>query len=161
MDDSGGGWLTYQEAGDQLGISSEAVRAKASRKRWRRQLGNDGLARIWLPAGDRPMNAQARELGDRLVTPRSPPGRKASDAQLIKALDSHVETLKAQLAAMAARAERLESDFAARDSQHAAELAVERQKADRARAELSALADRLAQLVETNQRRPWWKRLAW
>jgi hypothetical protein len=29
MEDDGGGWFTYREAGDRLGMSPEAVRAKA------------------------------------------------------------------------------------------------------------------------------------
>jgi hypothetical protein len=33
MEDSSGEWLTYAEAGDRLGVSPEAVRAKAARKR--------------------------------------------------------------------------------------------------------------------------------
>ena len=75
MEDSNGGWLTYQEAGDRLGVSAEAARAKAARKRWRRQIGNDGLARIMIP-GNLPVTARARGSDDRPVTPRSPPGRK-------------------------------------------------------------------------------------
>ena len=93
MDDSGGGWFTYAEAGDRLGISPEAVRAKAARKRWRRQLGNDGLARIMIP-DDLPVNGRAHDHGDHPATPRSSPGRKAVDAQFIKSLEAHVATLR-------------------------------------------------------------------
>jgi len=89
MEDDGGGWLTYAEAGDRLGVSPEAVRAKAARKHWRRQIGNDGRARVWLPGDERPagdltVTAQAREPGDQPVTPRSSPGRKPPDAATIK-----------------------------------------------------------------------------
>ena len=77
MDDSDGGWLTYQEAGDRLGVSAEAARAKAARKRWRRQLGNDGLARVLMPS-DLPVTARARGSGDQAddapVTTRSKAG---------------------------------------------------------------------------------------
>ncbi len=158
MEDGGDGWLTYQQAGDRLGVSPEAVRAKAARKRWRRQLGNDGLARVWLPeeerpAGDRPITGRTHKPGDRPVTPRSPADR----SPLVHALQSHVADLREQLAAAAARIERLETEFAARDAQHAAEIAVEREKAERARAELSIIADRLAAIAEANQRsRSWW-----
>jgi hypothetical protein len=42
-------WLTYAEAGERLGVSPEAIRARAIRGHWRRQVGNDGLARIVVP----------------------------------------------------------------------------------------------------------------
>ena len=73
MDDESGAWLTYQEAGDRLGVSPEAARAKAARRRWRRQIGNDGLARVRIPEDE-------RAAGDRQVTTRS---REASDRPLI------------------------------------------------------------------------------
>ncbi len=81
---------------------------------------------------------------------------RVSDASLVNALQAHVETLREQLAAAEARIERQAADFTARDAQHAAELAVERDKAERARAELASIADRLAQIAEANQRR-WWR----
>ena len=165
MEDSGGGWLTYAEAGDRLGVSSEAVRAKAARKRWRRQIGNDGLARVWLlgdehPAGDLPVTAQAHEPGDRPVTPRSSPGRKPVGAATIKALSAHVETLKQQLAAAEARAEKLAAELTDRDGALASERAkveAERTKADKAIAEFAALADALTRIA-AERVRPWWRR---
>jgi hypothetical protein len=146
MEDSGGGWLTYTEAGDRLGVSPEAVRAKAARKRWRRQIGNDGLARIMIP-DDLPVTARAREPGQHPVTPRSTPGRKSADAATIKALEAHVETLKAQLVAADAR-----------DAQQVADLAAERAQTARAIAAFAQLADRLDMLA-TERARPWWRRL--
>jgi|SRR5271166_3859628 len=144
MEDNGGAWLTYAEAGDRLGVSPEAVRAKAARKRWRRQIGNDGLARVWLPdgertAGDLPVTTRAREPGDRPVTPRSSPARKP-DAATIKALEAHVETLKEQLAVERAQTE------------------VERARTEKAIAAFAALAERLDALAE-ERARPWWRRL--
>src|SRR5580693_7931859 len=97
MDDSNGGWLTYQEAGDRLGVSAEAARAKAARKRWRRQIGNDGLARVLMP-GDLPVITRAHGTGDQPVTPRSPPGQRPVDAAHIKALEARVEALQMELA---------------------------------------------------------------
>src|SRR3954452_15198868 len=43
-------WMTYDELAEALGRSGEAVRALVIRKRWRRTLGNDGRARITVPA---------------------------------------------------------------------------------------------------------------
>ena len=151
MDDESGAWLRYAEAGDRLGVTPEAARAKAARKRWRRQIGNDGLARVWLPgderpAGDLPVTTRAREPGDRPVTPRSSPDRKP-DAAIIKALGEHVQTLKEQLAATEAR-------LVAAD----ASLAAERAQTEKAIDAFRTLADRLDQLA-ADRARPWWRRL--
>ena len=168
MEDSDGGWLTYQEAGDRLGVSAEAARAKAARKRWRRQIGNDGLARVWLP-GDLPVTTRARGSGDQPMTPRSPPGRKPSDTLLIKSLETHVEALKAQLAGdrgelvgmREALAEaRARADAAdARSVELSSALAAEKARADRAIEAFASLADRLDALAAEHTQRPWWRRL--
>jgi hypothetical protein len=171
MEDSDGGWLTYHEAGDRLGVSPEAVRAKAARKRFRRQIGNDGLARVWLPgderpAGDLPVTARAREPGDRPVMPRSSPGRKPVDAATIKALEAHVETLKAQLAAAEARIDKQADDLAAERAkvekaiaQGVAMVKAEQAQTEKAIAAFSALAVRLDALAAERTRRSWWWRL--
>ena len=51
MDDGGGRWLTYTEAGGELGIKPEAVRSLARRRRWPRQSPNEigGYARVLVP----------------------------------------------------------------------------------------------------------------
>ena len=160
MEDSGGDWLTYAEAGDRLGVSPEAVRAKAARKRWRRQIGNDGMARIMIP-GDLPVTTRAHGAGDQPVTPRSPPGRKSADAAAIKALAAHVETLKAQLAAAEARLAAAEARDAKLDADLASErekVEVERARANQAIAEFGELADALARIA-VERARPWWRRL--
>jgi hypothetical protein len=163
MEDSNGGWLTYQEAGDRLGVSAEAARAKAARKRWRRQIGNDGLARVWLP-GDLPVTARAHESDDRPVTPRSPPGRKPADAGILKALAAHVEDLKTQLAGdrgeLAGMREalieaRARADAAdARSAELSSDLAAERATTAKAIAAFAALADRL-DVLAAETRRGW------
>ena len=168
MEDSDGGWLTYQEAGDRLGVSAEAARAKAARKRWRRQIGNDGLARVWLPS-DLPVTTLARGSGDQPMTPRSPPGLKPADTGIIKALETHVEALKAQLAGdrgelvgmrealTEARARAEAAD--ARSAELSSDLAAERARTAKAIEAFSSLADRLDALA-AERARPWWRRLA-
>lgn len=44
-------WITYAEAAELLGIKPESVKKRAIRRRWPRQVGNDGLARIQIPDG--------------------------------------------------------------------------------------------------------------
>jgi hypothetical protein len=141
-------WLTYQQAAERLGCSPEAIRQKAIRGRWQKTIGNDKRPLIRLPDGwmnavrtavERKNNKNERSV--RTVDER------ASDTQLIKALQAHVETLKEQLAAAEAR-----------DAQHVAQIAAEQAKAERAFAELSAVAERLAALAE-ERAKPWWRRL--
>jgi hypothetical protein len=129
------------------------VRAKAARKRWRRQIGNDGLARVMLP-GDLPVTARTREPGDHPLTPRSPPGRRAFDPVLMTALERHIKTLQSEN-------EVLKQQLAAadaRNAQHVAELAGERARTEKAITAFAALAERLDALA-VERARPWWRRL--
>ena len=45
-------WVTYAELAELMGCPSGAARARAVRRRWRRQIGNDGLARVLVPEAD-------------------------------------------------------------------------------------------------------------
>ena len=48
-------WLTYAELGQARGISTASATRLAFRRKWRRQHGNDGAARVAVPVGeDRP-----------------------------------------------------------------------------------------------------------
>ena len=128
MDDSTSEWLTYEQAAERLHVSAAAVRARAMRGGWRRQPGNDGKARVLITADV--VRAAAEQ-------PHEQP-RKTPIAELANALRAHVETLKGDVA-------RLEDELTQRQA-----------RADRATAELTALAQRLADLAA----RPWWRRLA-
>jgi hypothetical protein len=162
MDDEGDVWLTYAEAGQRLGVSPEAVRAKAIKRGWRRQHRNDGKTRVRLPFEpvDHPVNA------------RSTPVRKLVDRALVHALEAHVETLKAQLAEETATLREHNATLKAETDQRGAEidtfrtqLAARRQRArqrgksqDRqAIAAFESLAQRLEAMAAAS--RPWWRRL--
>jgi hypothetical protein len=82
------------------------------------------------------------------VTPRPPPGRKAIDAALLTALEGHVETLKAQLAATEGKA-----------SEDASATLGRRDRTAEAIGAFKNLAERLEAIAET--RRPWWHRMLW
>jgi hypothetical protein len=129
--DSAPQWLTYAEAGERLGVSAEAVRARVIRGAWRRQVGNDGLARIILP-DDLPKPVQ------RPLNGQSPAVRKPS---MMDALREHIATLKADN-------ERLVNELACVRAARRDELAVARAAADRSTAELVDLARRLAAIAE-------------
>jgi hypothetical protein len=151
-------WLTYAEAGQRLGVSAESIRAKAIRRGWRRQSGNDGRTRVLLPLN-------VSEGVEQPVNARSPHVRRSVDPTLVNALESHIKTLqgdiealKEQLRVQADKAEKLASDLAARDALGATELAAERARTDRALSEFAVLADRIAALAE-QRARPWWRTL--
>jgi hypothetical protein len=140
-------WLTYRQIAVRLGVSVEAARRRALRGKWARMPGNDGTTRVMLPDDWRPPGTpDVRDDRDRA---------SSADAATIKALESHVETLKEQVAAAEARL--AASD--ARDAQHAAELKAEQAQTEKAIAAFSALAVRLDALA-ADRRRPWWRRLA-
>ena len=48
-------WMTYAELGQARGISTASATRLTFRRKWRRQKGNDGIARVEVPVGeDRP-----------------------------------------------------------------------------------------------------------
>ena len=159
-----------------LKITPESANRLARRKRWPRVKGNDGRTRVAMPE-----EALVRQDSS-LVSPTGP--TDSPPDKLIKALEAHVETLKAQLAVAEARidkqaddlvaydtayaaglaaekakVEKLATELAARDAQHAAELKAEQAQTEKAIAAFSALAERLDALA-AERAKPWWRRLA-
>ena len=45
-------WMTYAELGQARGISTASATRLAFRRKWRRQGGNDGIARVAVPADE-------------------------------------------------------------------------------------------------------------
>jgi hypothetical protein len=138
-------WVTYDEAAARLGISGNAIRRRAARGRWARMAGNDGLTRIQMP--------------DEVPPPRrgnvGPTAATIDTAALVVSLEAHIATLKAEVGRLTGElAEERTGRQADRDSQ-AEQLAAARAAAEKATAELAALAQRLADLAA----RPWWRRL--
>jgi len=158
--------MTYAEAGERLNVSPHAVRARATRSGWRRQIGNDGRARVLVAL-------EPRSPDEPPMSPRSSPARKAVDPALVTALESHIKTLQGEidalrqqlraetdrLAAAEARSEGLAADVAALDAQHIAVLKAEQAKTEKAIAAFASLADRLDALA-AERAKPWWRRLA-
>ncbi len=157
--------LTYAEMAEALKITPESANRLARRKRWPRVKGNDGKTRVAMP--EQALVRQDSPPDSPPVSPTDSPMDSPPD-KLIKALEAHVETLKAQLAAAEARINKQADDLVAYDTAYAAGLAAERAKVEaeqakteRAIAAFSSLADRLDALTAAlERRRPWWKRLA-
>jgi hypothetical protein len=93
MDD--GTWMTFAEASSRLGISTEALRRRADRGRWSRTKGNDGKTRVLVPETPVRTMSEARVNGVQTMSEH-----KHVDAPaLVSALEGHIATLKAELAA--------------------------------------------------------------
>lgn len=90
-------WLTYDEAAAKLGIKSDSVRRRCASRKWPRRVGNDGLARIGIPATIIP---------DRIpdTTPENPDN---SDAIRIAVLETETAMLRERLNEMRADRDRL------------------------------------------------------
>jgi hypothetical protein len=134
-------WLTYAEAGERLGVSPEAVRAKAIRKAWRRQAGNDGKARILVPpeilhaSVQQPLHGRSTPVVQQPINGRSSPVRKLGDQGMLTALREHISTLRDDN-------ERLRGDLAA-EKERSASAAAALAHADRATTELKTDIERL------------------
>jgi hypothetical protein len=126
--------LTYAELGEILKITPASANKLARRRRWPRVPGNDGKARVSVP--EEALVRRDSPPDSPPVSPQDSPPPSPPD-NLIKALEAHVETLKAQLAAAETRINKQADDLIAYDAAYAAGLAAERAKveAERAKAE--------------------------
>jgi hypothetical protein len=176
--------LTYADLATRLGRSEDAVKSLVKRKRWRRSVGNDGLARVTLDEA---------ELVDMSNPDRRGVGRPPANSTRAKAVEPRpipvqpLQELHARIAAAEALAtERLVELDAARQTAalHRDDFERERARADhvvdelvaitsklveaeRARSEAAAMAERAraeadAALADLQawRSRPWWRRLA-
>jgi len=147
-------WLTYRELGERLGISADGARMKAKRHKWTATTDNEGSIRVCVPAS---LQANTRTN----IPRRTVPERSAEQANEIKAMQAHLETLKQQVSDHAAERERLLAQI----ERQRAELADERRHS-RAMAGLLDTAHRehAAKLEEAHRealaqaRLPWWRR---
>jgi hypothetical protein len=135
--------LTYAEMAEALKITPESANRLARRKRWPRVKGNDGRTRVAMP--EEALVRQDSPPVSPLVSPPVSPTDSPMDSppdKLIKALEAHVETLKAQLAAAEAQIGKLGDDLVAYDAAYAAGLSAERAKveAERAKADQALAA---------------------
>jgi len=152
-------WLTYREAAAALGLPSpSAAKYRAMRGRWPKRVGNDGLARIQLPEHPNPVRTRSEtsaSTGRSECAPGARPERTADEPSAHPEFAEAIKALRDQLTAAVERETRLIAD-----------LAAERERADReadkagkAIAAFASLAERLDALA-AERARPWWRRLA-
>jgi hypothetical protein len=159
--------MTYDELAEALGRSTEAARAMVIRKRWRRTMGNDGKARVSVPAEvlEAPRTPNASPPHNRSeprveVRPNASAERTPSEQPVITLLHARVAELAAEL--REARAATSEAQAkASRVEGLETLLAAERERVN----DLKAERDRWAGIAEasqrqiahlTEQRRGWW-----
>jgi hypothetical protein len=123
-------WLTYAELGKRIGVTRDAARCRASRLRLRRQIGNDGKARVAVDLDEIELNP-----------PKTPTRASGSDPVMISPDDHPDEGWLPDLKELLAKAE-------ATAERERAERLQERERADRLAGEVADLARQLAKLVE-------------
>src|ERR687884_2249622 len=92
-------WLTFDELGEAMGCSASAARARALRRRWRRQTDNRGNVRVLVPE-----DANLAPL-------RTPAARKTHAAHTLDA--HHADTRAHTEAELLARLAELQKEMAA------------------------------------------------
>ena len=133
-----GRWLTYAEMAESRGISKASATRISFRHKWRRQAGNDGSVRVFVPASalhDKPHDSDM--------------------ARMALAMEAAMDLFRQQATAAEARAERAEAGREAADRRadqaearaDRAEAGMEaaRRRADQADARADQLAQRWAE----------------
>jgi hypothetical protein len=134
-------WLTYQQAGEALDMTAEAVRHRARRLGWRTQPGNEGRTLVLLPEGE-----AVRQFARAPVHPPVQTAVHSNEASgLAEVLKGQLEREreradKAEARAGQAEAEREAARIAAARAEGEAMVLREQMKAERGRAELAQAA---------------------
>jgi hypothetical protein len=151
-DTASGQWLTYGQLADARGISRRAAIRLTQRHRWRRQKGNDGFARVWVPdemttpRGDDTATVDA-DADDDTTTDRPTPFR----AKALAALETALTDANSRADQALALANRLGAQIAG-----ATERAITAEAArDQARAEAQSAREAADDL--RSREAAWWR----
>ncbi len=135
--------LTYSDIATAFGITRESARRLVTRKRWPRRKGNDGTARIEVPAEALTRTAPANSPGhDMGYSPADSPGA---------VLERHIERLERELQAVTTERDAMLARVIDRDSLAArvemlnSLLEAEKQRADGLRGEHARLLEQLTE----------------
>lgn len=162
-------WLTYDELAERLGIGRESARTLVKRKRWARQTGNDGRARIGLPVEE--LEARS-ESAMRAEQEQDQPGEQAGDRspdrasehspEVTAVLTRHIERLEAQLEEALKRVGERDELLTQRDvlTTQVDALRAALAAAERDRDRWHDVATLKPEPVAPVERRSWWRRLA-
>jgi len=150
-------WLTYQQAGELLGMTAEAARHRARRMKWRTQPGNEGRALVLVPddaeAAKPPVRPPVRTA---VQTPVRTAMQASNDNVLAGLLREQLERAAGEVAAVRAELDKaLACAAQAEAEREAARIAVAA-----AEGELKGLQATMAETREAlaEARRPFWRR---
>lgn len=128
--------MSYEAAAEALGINGESVRRMARRKKWRRQIGNDGKGLVEVPD---------EMLAERADKPEAdPPGDREDARALIARLEAELAGARELVSAERRRGDEVAERLAMVERDRDARLAKLEQERDQWIARAMA---------------PWWKRL--
>jgi hypothetical protein len=152
-------WLTYDEIAERLGMGRESARTLVKRKRWARQQGNDGRARIGVPLEEiASRQDQSGERSPERPEEQSPERSEERTGEVLAVLTRHIERLEAQLNEAHKRAADRDEIATQRDAIRT-ERDVVTAQVEALRAALTAAEqdrDRWHHAA-TNQPRRWWQ----
>jgi hypothetical protein len=137
-----GRWMSLKELASSRRISVASAARLMRRRHWRRQPGNDGHIRVWVPAGEQAPKADVR-ADDRMdvtaeTRPDALPDIRSGVMEVIRPLQDAIAVLETQLSEANARAIRAEQS-----------VATERVRADDLRDKLEALQSELRQAQDS------------
>jgi len=118
-------WLTYAQAGERFGLTSDAMRMRARRLGWRSQPGNDGRTLILVP-DDTTIEPRAR-------SPEGSHERTVERSAVIERFLDRIEAADVRAAKAELRAEQAEQRI--ERAEQRTEQAEQRADAERARAD--------------------------
>jgi DNA repair exonuclease SbcCD ATPase subunit len=166
-------WMTYDEMAEALGITPDSARRLVARRKWPRRAGNDGRARIGVPA-ERIPDSPPDTLPDvnQDDSQDDPPDSRDDITPVLKVLTQHIERIEkelesvkserdaemarvAQLALQAAQVDALKVMIEVKKQQtEEAQQRVEeiQKRADERVEELKAERDKWASALEASQR---------
>jgi hypothetical protein len=99
-------WMSYDELAVALAITPDSARRLAFRRKWPRKAGNDGKARVGVPAEripDQPPVVIPDISPD--TVPDGPPDASPDITPVIRALSQHIERLEKELETVKAERE--------------------------------------------------------
>lgn len=135
-------WLTYDEIAAELNIERESARQLAIRKRWARQRGNDGKARVGVPEEEFQSRTAEATSQD---TAGNPSDSTGNDTAVVQVLTRHISRLEGEIEALkeerSVERDRLQNEIAT----YKQELQAERI--------LSSQVDALKAVIESERKR--------
>ncbi len=142
-------WLTYDEIAAEMGIERESARQLAIRKRWARQRGNDGKARVGVPEEE----LQARTSDATSQDPsENPSDSTGNDPSVIQVLTRHISRLEGEIEALKEERGIEKKDRDAERDRLQSEIAAYKQELQAERI-LSSQVDTLKAVIEAERKR--------